>query len=122
FRLAAPLALSLLLVVAEALHWPDGMRWGALVAMLLAWLAYTWSVLRPGGRHALAEQKRLLDELRAFVGAEVQGSRQEIDRTRDLIREAVAKLGGSFEALNRKSRQQGELVARIIDRTGDGAQ
>ena len=122
FRLAAPLALSLLLVVAEALHWPDGMRWGALVAMLLAWLVFTWSVLRPGGRHALAEQTRLLDELRSFVGAEVQGSRQEIDRTRDLIREAVAKLGGSFEALNRKSRQQGELVARIIDRTGDGAQ
>ncbi len=122
FRLAAPMALSLLLVIAEALRWPDGMRWGALAAMTLAWLAFTWSVLRPGSRQALLEQTRLLDELRAFVSAEVQGSRTEIVRTRDLVREAVSKLGGSFEALTRKSRHQGELVARIIDRTGDGDQ
>ena len=122
FRLAAPLALSLLLVIAEALQWPDGMRWGALAATTLAWLALTWSLMRPGSRQALLEQTRLLEELRAFVSAEVQGSRTEIERTRDLIREAVGKLGGSFEALNRKSRHQGELVARIIDRTGDGEQ
>ena len=122
FRLAAPLALSLLLVIAEALQWPDGMRWGALAATTLAWLALTWSLMRPGSRQALLEQTRLLEELRTFVSAEVQGSRTEIERTRDLIREAVGKLGGSFEALNRKSRHQGELVARIIDRTGDGEQ
>ena len=120
FRLAAPLALSLLLVTAEIMHWPDGMRLGATIAVVLAWLAFTWAALRPGGRQEMAEQTRLLDELRIFVTAEVRGSRTEIDRTRELIREAVSKLGGSFEALNRKSRQQGELVARIIDRTGDG--
>jgi methyl-accepting chemotaxis protein len=120
FRLAAPLALALVLVLAEVFDWPDAVRWGALAAMLLAWGAFAWSVVRPGGRAALGEQTRLLDELRAFVGAEVEGSRQEIDRTKELIREAVSKLGGSFDALNRKSRHQSELVGRIIDRTGDG--
>ncbi|WP_123771572.1 methyl-accepting chemotaxis protein [Vulcaniibacterium tengchongense] len=120
-RLAAPLALTLLLMAAEALGWSAPLRWGALVAMTLAWLGFAWS-MRPAGRDEalLREQTRLLDELRSFVSAEVQGSRTEIDRTRDLIRESVARLGGSFEALNRKSREQSEVVARIIDRTGEG--
>lgn len=120
-RLAAPLALTLTLVCAEAFGLPSPVRWGALVAMTLAWLGFAWS-LRPGARDValLAEQTRVLDELRSFIGAEVQGSRTEIQRTQELIRESVARLGGSFEAVNRKSRQQGEVVARIIDRRGDG--
>jgi len=117
-RLAAPLTLTLMVMVGMAMHWPSGIQWGALVAMLLAWLAFAWTALRPvGNRAVLAEQNRLLDELRNFVGAEVQGSRTEIERTRELIRESVGKLGGSFDALNRKSRQQSEVVARMIDRT-----
>ncbi len=121
-RLAAPLALTVLLIGAEALGWPAAVRWGALVAMTAAWIGFAWSTQRPGARDAamLREQTRLLDELRNFVGAEVQGSRGEIDRTRSLIRESVAKLGVSFEAVNRKSREQSEVVARLIDRTGDG--
>jgi methyl-accepting chemotaxis protein len=122
YRLAAPISLAILLGFAEALHWPEAVRLGGLMAMTLAWLVFAWAILRPGNRRALAEQTRLLAELRTFVSAEVQGSRTEIDRTRVLIHEAVSKLGGSFEALNRQSRQQNELVARIIDRTGDGAQ
>jgi methyl-accepting chemotaxis protein len=119
FRLAAPLALTLVLILAEALGWPAGVKWGALVAMTLAWLAFSWIALHPVNREALREQTRLLDELRNFVTAEVQGSRHEIDRTRDLIREAVAKLGGSFDMVNRKSREQSEVVARLLDRSGD---
>ncbi|HEY5805114.1 MAG TPA: methyl-accepting chemotaxis protein [Lysobacter sp.] len=121
-RIAAPLALTFTLIVTEALALPAPVRWGALVAMTLAWLGFAWSILRPGSRNGamMGEQIRLLDELRNFVGAEVQGSRTEIERTRELIRESVARLGGSFEAVNRKSRQQGDVVARIIDRTGDG--
>ena len=119
FRLAAPLALTLVLILAEALGWPAGVKWGALVAMTLAWLAFAWLALHPVNREALREQSRLLDELRNFVTAEVQGSRAEIDRTRDLIREAVAKLGGSFDMVNRKSREQSEVVARLLDRSGD---
>lgn len=119
-RLAAPLALTVFLLTAELLGWSSAVRWGALVAMTLAWLGFAWFAYRPGQNAAmLREQGRLLDELRNFVSSEVQGSRSEIDRTRDLIRESVAKLGGSFEAVNRKSRTQSEVVARIIDRTGD---
>jgi methyl-accepting chemotaxis protein len=121
-RIAAPLALTLILVCAEAFALPAPVRWATLVTMTLAWLGFAWSMLRPGARDSalLGEQGRLLDDLRNFIGAEVQGSRTEIERTRELIRESVAKLGGSFEAVNRKSRQQGEVVARIIDRRGDG--
>jgi methyl-accepting chemotaxis protein len=119
FRLAAPLGLTLVLIVAESLGWPAGVKWGALVAMTLAWLAFAWIALHPVNREALREQSRLLDELRTFVTAEVQGSRAEIDRTRELIREAVAKLGGSFDVVNRKTREQSEVVARLLDRSGD---
>lgn len=121
-RLAAPLALTLTFIGAEVLGLSTAIRWGALVTMTLAWLGFSWALLRPDAGHMvfLGKQKRLLDELRDFIGAEVQGSRTEIERTRELIRESVGKLGSSFEAVNRKSRQQGEVVARIIDRTGDG--
>ena len=121
-RIAAPLALTLTLIATEAFGLSAAVRWGALVAMILAWLGFAWSLLRPDARALMlmGEQSRLLDELRSFIGAEVQGSRTEIERTRELIRDSVGKLGGSFEAVNRKSRQQGEVVARLIDRTGDG--
>ncbi len=121
-RIAAPLALTLTLIATEAFGLSAQVRWGALVAMTLAWLGFAWSLLRPDASAIvlMGEQSRLLDDLRAFIGAEVQGSRTEIERTRELIRESVGKLGGSFEAVNRKSRQQGEVVARIIDRRGDG--
>ena len=121
-RLAAPLALTLTLITVEASGLSPPVRWGALTAMTLAWLGFAWSVLRPSARTIvlMGEQSRLLEDLRTFIGAEVQGSRGEIERTRELIRESVGKLGGSFEAVNRKSRQQGEVVARLIDRTGDG--
>src|SRR5690606_18978098 len=57
---------------------------------------------------------------RVLFRSEVQGSRDEIDRTRELIRESVAKLGTSFDAVNRRSRQQSEVASRIIDRRDDG--
>lgn len=119
FRLAGPLAMTLLLILAMALEWPGFVRWGALVAMTGAWLAFAWFASHPGPRNRaqLAEQNRLLEELRNFIGAEVQGSKGEIERTRELIRESVAKLGTSFDSVNRQSRQQSQVVARIVDRT-----
>ena len=121
-RLAAPLVLTLVLVLSLALDLAPAVQWGAVVAMTLAWLGFAWTVLRPGASDSLLlrEQERLLEELRNFIGAEVQGSRDEIGRTSELIRESVAKLGGSFEAVNRKSRQQNEVASRIIDRRTDG--
>ena len=120
-RISAPLLLTLTLVGAEALALSGPIRWGALVAMTLAWLGFAWSV-RGGNFDASAhgEHIRVLDELRSFIGTEVQGSRTEIQRTRELIRESVSRLGGSFEAVNRQSRLQSEVVSRMIDRRGEG--
>src|SRR6476620_7952861 len=99
-RIAAPLALTVTLFCAEVMGWPAPMRWGALVAMSLAWLVHAWTLLRPAlSGAALGEQNRLLGELRTFINGEVKGSRTEIERARELIRESVAKLGGSFEAV-----------------------
>ena len=121
-RLAPPLVLTLVLVLSQALDLAPAVRWGALAAMTLAWLGFAWTVLRPGAGDsaALREQSRLLEELRNFIGAEVEGSRGEIERTRELIRESVAKLGTSFDAVNRRSRQQSEVASRILDRRQDG--
>ena len=120
-RIAAPVALTLLVMLAVGLDWPVAVRWGALVAMTGAWLGFAWSMSHAGGKQVsmVREQMRVLDELRTFVSSEITGSKSELDRTKDLIREAVAKLGTSFEAVNRKSREQSQIVARIVDRTGD---
>lgn len=124
-RLAAPLVLTLLLILALALQWPAALRWAVLSTMTLSWLGFAWWTVRaqaqrsPEQARILREQDQLLTELRSFVGNEIDGSRSEIERARELIRQAVAGLGGSFDAMNRKSRQQSQALARIVDRTGD---
>jgi methyl-accepting chemotaxis protein len=118
-RIAAPVALTLLVMLAVGLDWPVAVQWGAMVTMTAAWLAFAWSVSHSGGKQVsmVREQMRVLDELRSFVSTEITGSKHELDRTKDLIREAVAKLGTSFEAVNRKSREQNQVVGRLIDRS-----
>lgn len=119
-RIAAPSALMLLLFVAEALAWPLAVRLALVVTSALAWCVVAWRAL-PSKSEAkvLHDHARLLGELRGFVGNEINGSHAEIERTRSLIRESVAKLGGSFDAVNRKSREQSTVVARLVERTGD---
>lgn len=119
-RIAAPLLLMLLLFIAEALGWPLAVRMALVVTSAIAWCVVAWRTL-PGKAEAqlLRDHARLLDELRGFVGNEINGSHSELDRTRTLIRDSVAKLGGSFEAVNRKSREQSSVVARLVERTGD---
>ncbi len=118
-RLAAPLALTALLLCVQFFEWPTAVRLGITVATAAAWLVFVWVQNQGTPSTVLREQTRLLEDLRNFISAEVSGSRTEIERTRELIRDSVGKLGGSFEAVNRKSRQQSEIVTRIIDRTGD---
>ncbi|WP_256644869.1 methyl-accepting chemotaxis protein [Thermomonas paludicola] len=119
-RIAAPLLLMLLLFIAEALGWPLAVRMALVVTSAIAWCVVAWRTL-PGKAEAqlLRDHARLLDELRGFVGNEINGSHSELDRTRTLIRDSVAKLGSSFEAVNRKSREQSSVVARLVERTGD---
>lgn len=124
-RMAAPLVLTLVFALAEGLEWPGPIRWALLVTLVLSWLGFAgwsaWSQARrsPDQVRVLREQDQLLNDLRSFVSNEVDGSRAEVERARDLIRQAVAGLGGSFDAMNRKSRQQSHALARIVDRAGD---
>ena len=124
-HLAAPLFLTLLLPLAFALDWAAAARWAILLTLTGSWLGVGfWLVRRetrrpPEHARVLQEQEQLLSELRQFVGAEIEGSRVEVERARDLIRQAVSGLGSSFDAMSRKSRQQAQAMARILDRTGD---
>jgi len=123
-RLAIPLALTILLPVAFGLHWPTPVCWSLLGMLTLSWLIYSyWSAhsglqFLQGRGQMVQEQEHLLAELLQFVNNEIDGSRGEIERARELIRQAVVGLGGSFEAMTRKSSQQSAAMARIVDRTG----
>lgn len=127
--LAAPLAFSLLLVLSLALAWPAALLWAIVLTQVASWAAFAWwqlqqrpTTARPGNQEStrlLREQEQLLGELRSYVGSEVDGTRAEVERARDLIRQAVAGLGGSFDAMMRKSRQQSQAVSRIVDRAGE---
>src|SRR5690606_15014310 len=96
-----------------------------LTTMVLSWLVFAyWTVhaqsqRSPEHTKVLKEQDQLLNELRSFVTNEIDGSRSEIERARELIRQAVAGLGGSFDSMSRKSRQQSQALARVVDRAGD---
>jgi len=122
---AAPLALSLAFILAKALAAPAALQWAALLLMLVAWIASTGWIAATGGRsrdtsRMIAEERALLGELRSFVSNEIEGSRSEVNRTRELIREAVAKLGMSFDAMMRRSKEQSGAVSRIVDRNDGG--
>jgi len=127
-RLAIPLVLTLLLPAAFGFHWPASVCWALLAIMTLSWFAYSyWSLrwkqqfqqqFRQGSGKVVQEQEQLLGDLLQFVNNEISGSRSEIERARELIRQAVAGLGGSFESMTHKSRQQSAAMARIVDRAG----
>lgn len=129
-RMAAPLVLTLLTPIAVGFDWPAPVRWAILTTLTLSWFGFAaWLLFRraaapvrsPEHLRVVREQEQLLGELRTFVGKEIEGSRHEIERARDLIRQAVAGLGGSFEEMNQKSRQQSSAMARIIaDQDGAG--
>ncbi|HLM53367.1 MAG TPA: chemotaxis protein, partial [Pseudoxanthomonas sp.] len=106
-RLAAPLILTLLFPLAVAFDWPASVRWTLLTVMPLSWLAFAFysarSLARPSPEQLAVsrEQEALLTDLRHFVSNEISGSREEIGRARELIRDAVRGLGTSFDAMSR---------------------
>lgn len=122
---AAPLVLSLMLVVAKAMGASAAVEWALLIATLGAWIGSVAWLGATGGRskmaaRMIAEERALLSELRSFVSNEIEGTRGEVNRTRELIREAVAKLGISFDAMMRRSKEQSSAVSRIVDRNDGG--
>ncbi len=126
-RLIPPVLLTAAHLFAEVLDWPPTVRWGLLATMTLAWIVFgTWFAYTAGRRtpaeaRMLKEQEHLLAELRRFVATEIEGSQNEIRRSRGLLQQAIAKLQSNFSAMNESSRSQSAVLARIMDRTGDGS-
>lgn len=122
---AAPIALSLILVIIKAVGVAPAFEWALLLVTLVAWIGSALWMGATGGRsknatRMIAEERALLGELRSFVSNEIEGTRGEVNRTRELIRESVAKLGISFDAMMRRSKEQSTAVSRIVDRSDGG--
>src|SRR5690606_22403299 len=92
-RMAAPLVLTLLTPIAVGFDWPAPMRWAILTTLTLSWFGFAaWLLLRgptspsrsPEQLRVVREQEHLLGELRTFVSREIEGSRNEVERARDL--------------------------------------
>jgi methyl-accepting chemotaxis protein len=121
-RVAPAVLFTVLHLVAELALWPAPASWAILTTMLLSWGAFGWWAVRaarhlsPEDARLVEEQRGLLTELREFVAREVDGTKQEVERSRHLIRNAVRDLEGSFEGMSRKSKEQGHAVSRIVDR------
>jgi len=126
YRMAPAIVLTVIHLAVEIVEVPQPVSFAVLTTMALAWLAFAWWLLRagtslgPAEARLVADQLSLLTELREFVGREVSGTREEIERTRNLVRGAVRDLQASFDLMNRKAREQGQAVARIIE--GDSSQ
>lgn len=124
-KLSVAFIVTIAFVLAYALSAPAWAQWALLVTMVAAWVVGSLMVAMDSRRHTpeesklLREQEQVLQELRSFVGRELEGGRGEIDRTKTLIRDAVSTLSSSFDSMARHSREQGQAVSRIVDRTGD---
>ena len=124
--LLGPLLLTATLVAGEALLWP---RWAILTSLTVtvaAWLALTlWALARAETfarrAGAASEQQGLLNELGHLVDREVVGAQGELDRSRGLIREAVAQLNGSFRSMEEQSRRQRTTITGMVDEDGAGS-
>jgi len=124
-RLGAGFFLTFAFLAAYLADAPVWATMALAVAMSLAYVAGALWAAQDSRRHTpeeaklLREQESVLLELRSFVSRELEGGRGEIDRTKTLIRDAVSTLSSSFDAMARHSREQGQAVSRIVDRTGD---
>jgi methyl-accepting chemotaxis protein len=124
--LLGPLVLSAVLVAAELLLWPRTVVLAALAAMVAGWLVLGLWALRRADAFALrgqatAEQQALLAEFGHLVDREVVGAQGELDRSRNLIREAVGQLNGSFRSMEEQSRRQRSMITTLVDEDGEGS-
>lgn len=120
-RLIPAAVMTLLVVLSQALAFPPALHWALLSLMCAAWAGYVWHSLHPG-RH-MEEMRRGLGSvhsMRDVMEHELSASHGEIQRTRELIREAVHTLGSSFNSVNRKSGEQNKALSRLLESTADG--
>lgn len=121
--LAIPLVLTALAVAAQVLDSPLPLELASTLAMAAAWggvLLYTLHRYALSPR-ALAEHNAVMSEMRTFLGREIVGAREELDRSRRLMREAVAQLHSSFSSMEEQSRQQSAMITCLVEQDGAGS-
>lgn len=122
--LAAPISLSgvhlYLLLVSDQPGWVYLSAAATVVAWSLAYLFRYQMGHNAATRGALEGSSKLIEEMRAFVAAEIAGTKSEIGRARGLVADAVKRLGQSFEGLNKESRGQAALMGNVVERRGNG--
>jgi methyl-accepting chemotaxis protein len=123
--LLPPLALTAAHIGGVLLGWSSPLALLVLVAMVVAWVVFAYKALAtagasggPGQEALLTEEQKLMGELREFVGREVDGARGEIERTRGLVRAAVADLNRSFGEMEGESRVQSTTITGMVEHEG----
>ena len=123
-RLVGLVISALAMVAVLAFH-------GAWVAPLaVAVLAGCWIVLfhRRGASVAVVEAssndpvavREAMEEVRSAIVDELGHASRELHQALDLLRDAVAELGGGFDGLSRKTGMQQALLRQIIEASGKG--
>lgn len=126
-----PLVTTGAFFVAFAFGVPVVWLWGIAAVLAVAWAWSLWmqwqegrelaELMAQGRAHQqiACETERRLQELRAGIANELVGLHHEVDRVRGLLREAIRQLTASFDSMNRHSRNQQDVVSRILSRTGN---
>jgi len=105
--------------------------WGGFVLVGVGWAAFIWLLFREENADRdqlylrdgqLQRHRDLLEKFRGGLLNEAIGLQREVDRIRELILEAVRTLGGSFESMNRQSKQQEVAISRILNRAEGGGE
>lgn len=120
--LSGPVALSALFTLAGAFGSPNAAVRATAVVAIVAWAVLALWALRharaPGARHAQERQEQLMSELSESISREAAGADAELNRSRTLIREAVAQLNGTFRSMEEQSRRQRGTITGLIEQEG----
>ena len=114
-----------------ALFEPGGAWVGLGVAISAAlWLGGAWRVTRRAAAAGVANARTsqaavdravlsLVADLRAMVGAEVASGKGDLSRARQVLRDAVQGLAGSFSSMHQLSEAQKDMIVRALDQVAD---
>ncbi len=119
--------LSAALFVALAGGWLDSIGIGGLLAVTLAWTGGAWwSLLRDSQPDTVQLEENTgdiewVDEaampLHTLLSEEMGGVREEVDRVKMIVQEAISSLTDSFQNLNNQSRTGEELAHTIMEKS-----
>ncbi len=122
--LPLPVVLTLVHAGSEVMQASAPFRWTALTIMIMSWgwtLTLTLRRLQTARRYQcvdegmVAAKEAAASDLQLNIGREVDGLEHELERAKDLVRQAVADLSGSFRKMENQSRTQGEIVTTLLD-------